>query len=199
MLATLHRLASYGPVYDFIQTVAGVKLLHRRFRRVLSVSPPYQTVLDIGGGTGRIQTILASGSQYYCLDNEAPKLRHLLARNQEARAILGDAAQTPIADASVDLVLCTLVTHHLTDIQLQQMLSEIKRVLRPGGRLLFSDATWLPSWLSGRLLWSIDRGSNPRSKEVLLDVLSSHLRIVHREEFRLAHEYILVVAVVDEA
>jgi ubiquinone/menaquinone biosynthesis C-methylase UbiE len=194
LLKTLHRLASVGPVYDLIQTALGVKLVYRRFRRVLGAHTSYRTVLDIGGGTGRMQSQLSEGCKYYCLDNETPKLLQFRKRTTDALAILGDATRAPIADASIDLIICLAVSHHLNDAELQRMLLEIKRILRPEGSLMFYDPVWKPSWFPGRLLWSLDRGSNPRSRETLLTIIAKHMRIIHREDFRLAHEYLLLVA-----
>ncbi|MCU1336543.1 MAG: SAM-dependent methyltransferase [Bryobacterales bacterium] len=197
ILKALHRVASFGPVYDLIQTVGGIELVYRRFRRALG-EHPYHNVLDLGGGTGRIRNLLSSDCNYYCLDNEAPKLLHFRRRNKNALAILGDATATPVADASMDLAICVAVSHHLNDLELQRMVLEITRILRPGGRLLFYDALWKPKWWPGRLLWSLDRGSNPRTKEALLSIIAKHTRILHQEEFRQAHEYLLLIASADE-
>jgi len=194
ILKALHRIASFGPVYDLIQTVGGIKLVYGRFRRVLQDHTGYHTVLDIGGGTGRIQNLLSSGCRYYCLDNEMPKLLQFRSRTVGGLAILGDATATPVAGASMDLVLCVAVSHHLNDSEFERLLAEVARILRPGGRLMFYDALWQPTWLPGRLLWSLDRGSNPRSKSDLLTFLTAHMRLTHQEEFRMAHEYMLVVA-----
>jgi ubiquinone/menaquinone biosynthesis C-methylase UbiE len=189
----LHRIASYGLVYDLIQTVGRIDLVYRRVRRVLG-EHPYQTVLDLGGGTGRLQSVLPPDCKYYCLDNEVPKLLRFRSRTKNALAILGDATTTPVAGKSMDVVICMAVSHHLNDSELERMFSEITRILRPEGRLMFYDPLWEPTWLPGKLLWSLDRGSNPRSKETLLNILTRHVRIIHQEEFRMAHEYLLLVA-----
>ena len=194
ILKALHTVASYGPVYDMIQAVCGVKLIDRRLRRLLEAYPDYRSVLDIGGGTGRVRSQLSSGCKYYCLDNEAPKLRQLQRTTQGAHAILGDATKAPIATASMELVLCVAVSHHLSDSEFQQVLLEITRILKPGGRLMFHDPLWSRSWLPGRLLWSLDRGSNPRNKEALLSILTKHVQIIHQEEFRMGHDYLLLLA-----
>ena len=194
LVKALHWIASFGPVYDMIQTACGIQLIYRRFRRVLNTHTRYKTVLDVGGGTGRIRTHLSSDCKYYCLDNEAPKLLHFRRQTAGALAILGDATKAPVAGSSMDLVLCVAAAHHMNDSELKEMLSEITRILRPGGFLFFHDPLQRPGWLPGRILWSLDRGSHPRSKEALLGILTKHLRIIHQEEFRLAHQYLLLVA-----
>ena len=52
-----------------------------------------------------------------------------------------DAAHLPFADESFDLVTCNMVFEHLADPRL--VLGEIRRVLRPGGRLIAITANWL--------------------------------------------------------
>jgi SAM-dependent methyltransferase len=194
ILKALHTVASFGPVYDLIQTMCGAKFNARRFRRVLEAYPGYHSVLDIGAGTGRIRKQLSADCTYYCIDNEGPKLLQLRKAAKGALAILGDATNTPVASSSMDLVLCMAMSHHLSDSELELALLEIRRTLQPGGRLMFVDALWSRHWLPGRILWSLDRGSNPRSKEALLSILTKHVRIIRQEEFRLAHDYMLLLA-----
>ena len=55
-------------------------------------------------------------------------------RLPEARVVeLDPDAPLPLADGAFDLVLCAETLEHVRDVQL--FLSEIRRVLRPGGRL----------------------------------------------------------------
>lgn len=51
----------------------------------------------------------------------------------------GFATALPYADASFDRVLTSLVLHHLRTPQKQQALSEMRRVLTPGGDLHVAD------------------------------------------------------------
>jgi SAM-dependent methyltransferase len=51
----------------------------------------------------------------------------------------------PLPDACFDVVLCFTVLHHLPDAAAQdQLLTEARRVLRPGGTLAGSDSRWGP-------------------------------------------------------
>jgi demethylmenaquinone methyltransferase/2-methoxy-6-polyprenyl-1,4-benzoquinol methylase/phosphoethanolamine N-methyltransferase len=47
--------------------------------------------------------------------------------------------QLSFADQTFDVVVSSLVFHHLPDALKRQALAEIRRVLKPGGRLLLVD------------------------------------------------------------
>jgi ubiquinone/menaquinone biosynthesis C-methylase UbiE len=55
-----------------------------------------------------------------------------------------DAQDLPFADEQVDLVYAYAVVHHLPDVA--AFLTEIARVLRPGGRCVFMDDAYSPGW-----------------------------------------------------
>ena len=57
----------------------------------------------------------------------------------EIRFDEGRSSALPYADESFDVVLSTLVFHHLPDEAKRQTADEIVRVLRPGGRLVVGD------------------------------------------------------------
>jgi ubiquinone/menaquinone biosynthesis C-methylase UbiE len=53
-----------------------------------------------------------------------------------ARFLRGDAMRLPFGDASFDVVYGCSILHHLDP---ELALAEVRRVLRPGGRLVFSE------------------------------------------------------------
>ena len=94
-----------------------------------------ETVLDIGAGRGRHFTRLTDlvpDIRYYALD-----LSQMMLVNHPAgggRLTHSDAMRLPYADHSFDVVMANHVLYHLDDID--GGLAEIKRVLKPDGRLL---------------------------------------------------------------
>lgn len=192
MLRLFHHFAKHGWVYDRIQDLAGVREVYRRLgSHLASTRSPYW-LLDVGGGTGRTRRLLSDGARYVCLDVEAPKLAHLHRTGRNGAPVLGDATRMPFRTASVNLVVCVDMSHHLTDSELEAVLGEVQRVLHPSGRLVFLDAVLNDRWI-GRALWSLDRGRYPRRATDLRAAVTRGFRIRDEEQFRLLHEYLLLV------
>ncbi|MFM0338039.1 class I SAM-dependent methyltransferase [Paraburkholderia fungorum] len=59
----------------------------------------------------------------------------------------GDCAKLPLPDASADIVFCHQTFHHL--VEQERALAEFRRVLKPGGMLLFAESTdaYIKSWV----------------------------------------------------
>ncbi|MBC8278538.1 MAG: class I SAM-dependent methyltransferase [FCB group bacterium] len=98
---------------------------------------PGQRILEIGAGSGIIGRELIrqnSGVIYYNLDLSLKFIR-IARENQgaEAIAVMGDAAKLPFRPESFDAVLEMDAIHHFPRHLLHQPVSEIGRVLKPGG------------------------------------------------------------------
>lgn len=186
------RAASIGWVYDLSQTLAGVHLIHRRLQRDLAtICKAPDLILDIGGGTGKLEGLAPLGCRYYCLDLEMPKLQRYARVSKFPRPILADAAQMPIPTGSVDLVTWIFIAHHLNDQMMAAALAESERVLKDGGRILFLDPVFSSRRLPGRMLWRMDRGSHPRSEEILRSFLNSRFQMEQWDRFAIYHRYLL--------
>ena len=103
-------------------------------------------VLEIGCGLGTILTTahkrICSTASYLGLD-----LSHQMVRRgrreiaegfveKRAELLVASALSLPVGDALFDVVLLSHVIKYLTDEQLSLVLSETKRVLKPGGRIV---------------------------------------------------------------
>lgn len=102
-----------------------------------------QTILDIGAGTGFLTIELAqrSAAQVIAIDPWADamevlrrKVDYLQLANVEL--VVGDASQLDLADGSVDVIVSNLGINNFDNAA--AVLTECRRVLRPGGRLLIS-------------------------------------------------------------
>lgn len=98
-------------------------------------------VLEIGAGTGANFGYLPRGTHLYAVD---PNLRmHARLRRRAAAAgisltLLSTGAEAiPLPDESVDEVICSLVLCTVPDPE--RVLAEVRRVLRPDGKLRFAE------------------------------------------------------------
>lgn len=132
----------------------------RRFVRSLG---RVERALDLGCGDGRLGADL-DAAELTAADVSPVALERARRRLPEARVVeLEPDAPLPLGDGGFDLVLCAETIEHVRDVQL--LLSEIRRVLRPGGTLALTTPANLP----------LGRRPHP---------LSPHLRFLTRRSLR---------------
>jgi SAM-dependent methyltransferase len=128
----------FALLYDpflWLSEIAGM-----RSRRSALVSNARGCVVEIGAGTGLNIAQYPDGITELVLTEPDAAMRQKLARRLQrhkraARIVDAPAERLPLADASVDTVVSTLVLCTVADPE--RTLSEIARVLRPDGQLLF--------------------------------------------------------------
>jgi SAM-dependent methyltransferase len=99
---------------------------------------PAGDALDAACGTGRMAALLAPrGHRVVGVDSSPDMLARARARVPEGDFRPGTLQQLPVADDSVDLVVCSLALTHVRD--LGPVMEQFARVLRPGGHLVISD------------------------------------------------------------
>ena len=108
---------------------------------------PGEKVLDVGCGTGtlaiEVQSRVGLTGRVCGVDPGTEQIAR--ARSKAARRNLpidfqiGVIEQLPFPDQTFDVVLSTLMMHHLPDGLKRQGLAEIARVLKVGGRLVIAD------------------------------------------------------------
>lgn len=102
---------------------------------------PGMEVLDVGCGTGiQLASCQHAGCRVTGIDASPAMLevaRHRL--GEGASLTTGDAAAMPYPDQAFDLILAATVLHEMPPRTRAAALGEMKRVLRPGGRMLLID------------------------------------------------------------
>lgn len=92
-------------------------------------------VLDLGCGRGYwMEHLSQRGVPAVGLEHE---LDRAVLAGRYGPVVSGDGARLPFADASVGLVWCLHVLHHLP--RPAHVLAEVRRVLRPGGTLVLAE------------------------------------------------------------
>ena len=94
-------------------------------------------VLDLGCGRGWwLARMAMSGISPIGVEPDAARAA-VAARRTGQAVVVADGRRLPIADASVSLVWCVHVLHHLSDPS--AALDEARRVLRPDGHLVLAE------------------------------------------------------------
>ena len=134
------------PLYDVACAVLGFGRSFKDGVAALADVKDGEDVLDVGAGTGTLLHALAErqpNAHYVGLDPDPRVLtvarRRLAAHADAVQLLKGYGADLPFPDQTFDLVVCTLVFHHLPPAGKRATLQEIRRVLRPQGRLLLVD------------------------------------------------------------
>ncbi len=134
-----------APTYDdiaLLQREVGERMLQRL--DLVKLDPAI--IADVGAGTGRFSAALAKrykNSRIIALDiapgmlAEARRRDSLIARWFPRKHYLcGDAEALPFADHSIDLLFSNLTVQWCNDFD--RTLAEFRRVLKPGGLLMFT-------------------------------------------------------------
>lgn len=138
--------ATFAPTAVFT-TPAAARLV--RFAGIA----PGERVLDVATGTGVVAiTAARAGAKVSALDLSPVLIEEARKNGQIAGCsdiawTEGDAEQLPYGDASFDVVLSQF--GHIFAPRPDIAVREMRRVLRPGGRVAF--ATWPPEHLVGRM------------------------------------------------
>lgn len=140
---------------------------------------PYGRALELGCGTGffLLNLMLTGVATTGSVTDLSPGMVEVALRNAAGLGLdvdgrVADAETIPYDDNSFDLVVGHAVLHHIPDVQ--KTLTEVLRVLRPGGRFVFAgEPTTIGdryARLLGRTTWELT------TRAVKLPVLASWRR-----------------------
>jgi ubiquinone/menaquinone biosynthesis C-methylase UbiE len=149
-------------------------------------------VLEVAIGTGRNLPYYPDGIRLTGVDFSPQMLQLTQRRAQElGRPVdlrLGDAQALDLPDAAFDTVVCTLSLCAIPDER--RAIAEMKRVLRPGGRLLLLDHIAAGPRLARVIQWLLERitvplgGEHLRRRPLLL-VQAEGFQVERRERSKL--------------
>jgi SAM-dependent methyltransferase len=138
-------------------------------------------VLDMGCGAGRHAfELYRRGADVIAFDQDAEELAAVsdmfatmramgeVPEGAEADVKQGEALQLPFADGEFDRIVAAEVLEHVPDDR--TAISELARVLRPGGKL----SVTVPRWMPERICWALS--------DAYHEVEGGHVRIYRRDE-----------------
>jgi SAM-dependent methyltransferase len=110
------------------------RLTNEAFVRFLGVGP-HMRILEVGSGLGILAAKVASAAEdvHVCGLERAPEQIAAAVRAANVTYVHGDAHHLDLPDGSFDLVYARYLLEHVSDPP--KVLSEMRRVVRPGGRV----------------------------------------------------------------
>lgn len=143
------RLIRWASFYDVTVNIMTFGRVHRL--RTLTVDhtllKPGESVLDVGCGTGGVtipaKIRVGKNGRVAGID-PAPEMIAIARRKANHAGLeidfrVGVIESLPFPDETFDAVTSSLMMHHLPEHVQVKGLAEIRRVLKPGGRLLIAD------------------------------------------------------------
>lgn len=132
-----HRYDRVAPFYDAMEWFAE-RFRFSKWRPDIWSAVEGNTVLEVGVGTGKNFAYYPDGLDYTALDISPKMLQRARRRADEldidVDLVEGDAQALPFADDSFESAVTTFVFCSVPDPV--QGLSELRRVLKPGGQLV---------------------------------------------------------------
>jgi arsenite methyltransferase len=156
-----------------LEVVYGTRDVRRRRALVLGALAvrPGERVLDVGCGPGfyvaELLDQVGEEGSVVGVDSSPPMLAIAARRcegHENVELLEGDATALPVADAGFDAALSVQVLEYVEDIP--AALGEIRRALRPGGRVVLWDVDWATISL---------RTADEQRMRRLLDAWDEHL------------------------
>jgi ubiquinone/menaquinone biosynthesis C-methylase UbiE len=169
-LATREGYAEWAASYD----EPGNQLLEieQPIVREILHDLPVGVALDAACGTGRHTAYLASlGHRVIGVDSSPEMLARAREKVPEGEFHEADLYDLPLEDDAVDLVVCAIALSHVPD--LERVLGELVRVLRPRGHLVISDSRGLIGDIGLPLVRTVD--GEPRYMPVYARLASDYL------------------------
>ena len=168
----LKSLLTISWVYDFFQnSLLGGDNARKWLATNVWKPKSGEAIVDIGCGSGIILEYLPPDIEYLGIDVSENYIRSARKKfSGRGTFFLGTARDLVNHDGShigsADLVLCTGLLHHLSDGEALEVLELSKRIMKPNGRLVCLEATFLARQTRlSRWIVSTDRGRHVRLEQ----------------------------------
>ncbi len=198
----VEKLLASPLVYDTSQWLVGARHCHAQFMKM--VSPVRgERVLDLGCGVGACLNDVPDGVTYVGIDLSAPYIRAAQARyGSRGTFICADLGSIDGANLGMfDRAFTHGLFHHLPNDVAARALDLVRRVVRPGGKLVTLEPCWVPGQSAiARFLIANDRGKFVRDQagwERLLSGLGAVQSRIFHDLLRIPYTLIVIQATLD--
>ena len=163
------------PVQWIVDDAANMILWRRLSKMPLDlVDGSRRWVADLGGGNGNfVSPLTAKGARLVSIDLDRPSLEGAPSRG--VRPVQGTALRLPFKDASLDALAGRAVLHHVPD-DLDEALREVRRVVKPGGYVLFQEPTSGNRLANTARRWFPTERHDPHERPLPLDAYVEAVR-----------------------
>ena len=174
----VEKVSDHPVLFIFLRGILenDFKAIRAIIRRELDVAPGVRT-LDLGCGPGAFSDLFEAGD-YVGVDMNARYIDHAR-KHRKGAFVVGDARKVDLPDARFDQILIFGLLHHLPDEDVRAVLSESRRMLAPGGRILAIEDIPAISRLNlvGHLIHQVENGEHIRPVEDYRTLYSAAARI----------------------
>jgi ubiquinone/menaquinone biosynthesis C-methylase UbiE len=163
------------PFYDPIMRLFGFQAALRRLLDQATLRPGC-AVLDVGCGTGTLAVLIGRlhpGVDVIGVDPDPKALARAARKAARARVparferAFADAL--PFADGAFDRVFSSMMFHHVRKQDKAGVLADVRRVLKPGGRLEFLDLAGGSHGMLARLIHGTHASVEPDPDDPLIN------------------------------
>jgi ubiquinone/menaquinone biosynthesis C-methylase UbiE len=183
--SSVKRLSQMPIAFDWLRWIleGGFSNHRRLISRNFPSSP--RKVLDCGCGTG-IYAKCFPRKSYVGIDLSASYIERARSCYPGYRFQVMDAMSLGFEDGTFDAVIVSGVIHHLSGPESVGLLSEVSRVLRPGGILLLWEDIPTRSRVNviGQLVHKLDVGQHIREADSYKELLSTFFTVQRMEPMR---------------
>ena len=143
-----------------------------------------EKILDVGCGSGVFASRMAElGAEVTAVDSNE-KVIDYGRENFERTGLefrLGLLDELGLADASCDGAVCLEVVEHVFPEQVERLLADLRRIVRPGGRLLMTTPNYRGLWPA--VEWATDVFGRRYRRDLALRE-GRHINLYHRARLR---------------
>lgn len=162
----IYKLVTYPVLNRTLMFALGADRALVRYAKVLDAKAGTK-MLDVGCGPANILAYLPT-VDYTGMDLNEKHIAFARERYGDAgRFLVGNAVtDLPTQEHRFDIITVTALLHHLSDQECETTLLALRSLLKPDGRIVTLDPTWLPKQRSiARLMKRLDSGLNIRTPE----------------------------------